>query len=42
MEMRRTITGELIMTVADEFGPVEFELMFTISLFLFAIFGNDW
>lgn len=41
MEMRRAITGDLVMTVADEIGPVEFELFFTISAILFGIYGND-
>ena len=29
------------MTVADEVGPVEFELMFSISAILFGVYGNE-
>ena len=40
MEMRYAITGELIMNVGDEFGPVEFELLFSVVSILFGIFGQ--
>ena len=40
MEMKYTITGDLIMSVG-ELGPVELELLFSASLMLMGIYGNE-
>ena len=40
MEMRYAITGELIMNVGEEIGPVEFEALFSIVGVLFGVFGQ--
>ena len=40
MEMKYTITGELVMAVG-EFSSVECELLFSLALVFFGIYGSE-
>ena len=42
MEMKFILCKNLKMTVGDEIGPVEMELIFSFLLFVGAVFGNGW